>query len=172
VKGADTLGLLAPAGLLRLGVPGHGLVRRLGLIVAGHGDLTGLGPRRLLGRAAQGRAYRIAGNATADLATWDLALLPGELAELQQLEVDLSLLGFGEDELAKLLEPGVKHGLTDPDEIPEPPDEAITQSGELWVLGEHRLLCGDGGRAADVPIVFACRTHRPRAGPPKPATEG
>ena len=77
----------------------------------------------------QARAYRIADNATADLATWDLELLPGELAELQQLDVDLSVLGFGEDELAKLLDPGVKAGLTDPDEVPEPPDEAITRPG-------------------------------------------
>jgi DNA modification methylase len=98
----------------------------------------------------QARAYRIADNKTADLATWDLELLPGELAELQALDVDLSLLGFGEDELAELLDPGVKQGLTDPDEVPEPPDEAITQPGDLWVMGEHRLLCGDSGIAADV----------------------
>ena len=70
----------------------------------------------------QTKAYRIADNATGDLAAWDLELLPSELAELQQLDVDLSLLGFGEDELATLLDPGVKAGLTDPDAIPEPPD--------------------------------------------------
>ena len=98
----------------------------------------------------QAKAYRIADNKTADLATWDLELLPGELAELQALDVDLSLLGFGEDELAELLDPGVKQGLTDPDDVPEPPDEAITQPGDLWVMGEHRLLCGDSGVAADV----------------------
>ena len=63
----------------------------------------------------QAKAYRIADNKIADLATWDLELLPGELAELQALDVDLSLLGFGEDELAELLDPGVKQGLTDPD---------------------------------------------------------
>ena len=98
----------------------------------------------------QAKAYRIADNATADLATWDLELLPGELAELQQLDVDLSLLGFPEDELAMLLDPGVKAGLTDPDSIPDPPDEAITQPGDLWVMGDHRLLCGDSSSAADV----------------------
>jgi len=98
----------------------------------------------------QARAYRVADNQTADLATWDLELLPGELAELQALDVDLSLLGFGEDELAELLDPGVKQGLTDPDDVPEPPDEATTQPGDLWVLGNHRLLCGDSGIAADV----------------------
>lgn len=98
----------------------------------------------------QAKTYRIADNKTGDLATWDLELLPGELAELQQLDVDLSVLGFGADELAQLLDPGVKAGLTDPDDVPEPPDEAITQPGDLWVLGNHRLLCGDSAKMEDV----------------------
>ena len=63
----------------------------------------------------QAKAYRIADNKTADLAQWDLELLPGELAELQALDVDLSLLGFDDNELTKLFDPGVKAGLTDPD---------------------------------------------------------
>jgi len=98
----------------------------------------------------QAKAYRIADNATADLATWDLQLLPGELVELQRLDVDLSLLGFSKDELSALFNPGVKPGLTDPDEIPAPPDAATTQPGDLWVLGDHRLLCGDSSSAPDV----------------------
>ena len=96
------------------------------------------------------RAYRIADNKTAELAEWNLDLLPIELAELQGAGVDWSLLGFDTDELAKLLDPGVQQGLTDPDEIPEPPDEAITQPGDLWVLGDHRLLCGDSSKPEDV----------------------
>ncbi|MBP9032295.1 MAG: ParB N-terminal domain-containing protein [Pseudomonadales bacterium] len=96
------------------------------------------------------RAYRIADNKTAELAEWNLELLPIELAELQGAGIDWSLLGFDADELAKLLDPGVKEGLTDPDDIPEPPDEAITKPGDLIVLGDHRLLCGDSGSAADV----------------------
>jgi DNA modification methylase len=115
----------------------------------------------------QAKAYRIADNATADLATWDLELLPGELAELQALDVDLSLLGFGEDELAELLDPGVKQGLTDPDDVPEPPDEAITQPGDLWVMGEHRLLCGDSGIAADVDrLLYGQPIHLVNTDPP------
>ena len=66
------------------------------------------------------------------------------------MDFDLELLGFSKDELAKLLDPGVKEGLTDPDEVPEPPDEAITQPGDLWILGDHRLLCGDSGKPEDV----------------------
>ena len=98
----------------------------------------------------QARAYRIADNKTADLAEWDLELLPIELAELQAMDIDLSLLGFDEDELAKLLGSGVEQGLTDPDEIPEPPDEAVTKPGDLIILGDHRLLCGDSGNGDDV----------------------
>ena len=96
------------------------------------------------------RAYRIIDNKTAELAEWNLELLPIELAELQGAGIDWSLLGFDDDELARLLDPGVQQGLTDPDEVPEPPDEAITQPGDLWILGEHRLLCGDSSSAADV----------------------
>ncbi len=96
------------------------------------------------------RAYRIADNKTAELAEWNLELLPLEMAELQGAGIDWSLLGFDQDELAKLLDPGVKQGLTDPDEVPEPPDEATTRPGDLWLLGEHRLLCGDSGSVADV----------------------
>jgi DNA modification methylase len=60
------------------------------------------------------------------------------------------LLAFDDKELAQLLNPGVKDGLTDADEVPEPPDAAITQPGDLWILGEHRLLCGDSAKPDDV----------------------
>jgi len=96
------------------------------------------------------RAYRIADNKTAELSDWNYDLLPIELGELQAGDYDLRLLGFNQDELAKLLDPGVKDGLTDPDDVPAPPDEATTQPGDLWILGDHRLLCGDSGSVADV----------------------
>lgn len=98
----------------------------------------------------QARAYRIADNKLGDLAEWNLELLPIELSELQLTGLDLSLLGFDQDELAKLLQGELKEGLTDPDEIPEPPDEAVTQAGDLWILGDHRLLCGDSSKPEDV----------------------
>ncbi len=107
---------------------------------------------------AQIKAYRIADNKTADLATWDYELLPIELAKLQEANFDLELLGFSKDELAKLLDPGVKDGLTDPDEVPEPLDEAITQPGDLWILGDHRLLCGDSSKPEDVDRLLAGAT--------------
>jgi DNA modification methylase len=68
---------------------------------------------------------------------------------------DLGLLGFDPDELAKLLDPTLRDGLTDPDDVPDPPDAAITQPGDLWVLGNHRLLCGDSSKPADVDRLLA-----------------
>src|SRR5260221_9146745 len=81
---------------------------------------------------AQIKAYRIADNQTNSLAEWDYELLPIELLNLKGMDFDLGLLGFGEDELTKLLSADLKDGLCDPDEIPEPPDEATTQPGDLW----------------------------------------
>jgi len=98
------------------------------------------------------RAYRIADNQTATLAEWDFEILPIELAELREGGFDMDLLAFDEEELARLLTEGagVQEGLTDPDDVPEPPDEAVTQPGDLWILGNHRLLCGDAGSTDDV----------------------
>ena len=99
---------------------------------------------------AQIKAYRIADNKSAELADWNYELLPIELSELKGMDFDLGLLGFSTDELAELLDTGVKDGLTDPDEIPLPPDEAITKPGDLWILGNPRLLCGDSGKPEDL----------------------
>ncbi|MCK6486588.1 MAG: DNA modification methylase [Phycisphaerae bacterium] len=98
----------------------------------------------------QVRAFRVADNKLHELSDWDIDLLAVELAELKALEVDLDSLGFGADELAQLLDPGVKEGECDPDHVPEPPDEAVTQPGDLWLLGNHRLACGDSASEADV----------------------
>jgi DNA modification methylase len=113
------------------------------------------------------KAYRIADNQTASLATWDYDLLPIELAELQGMNYDLGLLGFDPDELAKLLDPTLKDGLCDPDDVPEPPDEATTQPGDLWLLGEHRLLCGDSGNIDDVDrLLDGASIHLVNTDPP------
>ncbi len=104
---------------------------------------------------AQIKAYRLADNQLATLAEWDFEMLPIELADLQGMDFDLNLLGFAADELAQLLDGDVASGLTDPDEIPEPPDAAITQPGDLWRLGDHHLLCGDGSLPADVDRLLA-----------------
>ncbi|TWU12082.1 Modification methylase DpnIIB [Symmachiella macrocystis] len=98
---------------------------------------------------AQVRAYRIADNQTATLAEWDADLLSLELADLQAMGFDLELTGFSEDELAKWSGDKMKEGLTDPDEVPDAPDEPITKNGDLWLLGSHRLLCGDSTSIED-----------------------
>jgi hypothetical protein len=113
------------------------------------------------------RAYRIADNKTAEIAEWNYDLLPIELSALQEANYDLGLLGFNAEELAKLMDTGVNEGLTDLDEIPEPPDEAVTQPGDLWILGNHRLLCGNSSSPADLDRLLAGAAIPPRTDPDK-----
>jgi DNA modification methylase len=132
-------------------------------IIAGHGRV--LAARKLgLDRVpvielahmseAQKRAYVVADNRLALNAGWDEALLRLELADLSELGFDIGLIGFGEGELERLLSGEGKVGLTEDDEAPALPQHAITQRGDLWVLGEHRLLCGDATVLADVERVL------------------
>lgn len=92
---------------------------------------------------AQRKAYIIADNQLPLNAGWNLDLLKLEIENLQELDYDLSLLGFEDDFLDGLLEPEENIGLTDEDSVPELPEEPITVLGDIWVLGEHRLMCGD-----------------------------
>lgn len=75
-------------------------------------------------------------------AGWDNELLAIELSDLQDMGYDLSLTGFNEDEI-KELQPILTEGLTDEDAVPDVPDEPITKLGDVWILGNHRLMCGD-----------------------------
>ncbi|HEV2293853.1 MAG TPA: DNA modification methylase [Tepidisphaeraceae bacterium] len=103
---------------------------------------------------AQVKAYRLADNATNELAEWDYDLLPIELSALRDEHFDLGLLGFDPEELERLLSGEVAQGLTDPDEVPELPEEATTREGDLWQLGDHRLLCGNSTVAPDVAALM------------------
>ena len=132
-----------------------------GVIIAGH---TRWKAARKLGLAKvpvhvatdltpeQVRAYRITDNKTGELAEWDMEILPIELAELREGGFDMDLLAFDGEELGRLLTEGagVQQGLTDPDAVPEPPDEAITRKGDIWILGDHRLMCGDSSSPEDL----------------------
>lgn len=121
-------------------------------VIAGHGRLLAA---RKLGQTevptielshlseAQRKAYVIADNQLAMNAGWDTSLLSLELGDLQEAGFDLDLLGFDEKELAKLLEPEEVEGLTDEDAIPAPPPEPKTRLGDIYQLGNHRLMCGD-----------------------------
>jgi DNA modification methylase len=83
--------------------------------------------------------------ANRDALTALLASVETDSAAVQALLTDLAA-----GEITPFLDPGEKAGLTDPDEIPEPPDEPVTQLGDLWLLGQNRLLCGDSSKAEDV----------------------
>jgi len=93
------------------------------------------------------RPFR-ADNKLALNAGWDDQLLAIELKGLGGLGFDLGLTGFGELELGALFAEKTD-GLTDPDEAPEPPEYPVSMSGDLWLLGRHRILCGDSTVAID-----------------------
>lgn len=135
------------------------LVDDSGTIIAGHGrvlaakslglesvptlTISNLTPEQI-------RAYVIADNKLALNAGWDEQLLALELGELQAAGYDLSLTGFGESELDTLFaKVGITDGLTDPDEIPVDPP-TVAQPGDIWILGKHRVVCGDSTNADDV----------------------
>jgi DNA modification methylase len=99
---------------------------------------------------AQVRAYRLADNQTATLSQWNDDALSRELAELQKMQFDLRLTGFSDEDLALLLDTPPAAGLADPDDVPGPPEEPLTKSGDHWLLGTHRLLCGDSSKVEDV----------------------
>jgi len=91
----------------------------------------------------QKKAYIIADNKLALNAGWDEDLLRLELGNLDENDFDLSLTGFDDDELKNLLLPEQVNGLVDEDQVPEVPKEPVTVEGDIWILGNHRLICGD-----------------------------
>jgi len=121
-------------------------------VIAGHGRLLAA---RKLGQKevpvielahmteSQKRAYVIADNQLAMNAGWDTTLLSLELADLKEQGFEMDVLGFDPKELDKLLEPEQVDGLTDEDAVPEAPVEPKTKLGDIYQLGNHRLMCGD-----------------------------
>jgi len=154
------------ASMVEFGWTNPVLVDEEGGILAGHGRLLAA---RKLGLAevpvirfehlseAQKRAYLIADNQLALQAGWDDALLGEELAWLRDESFDLDLIGFDASELERLLSIADGEAASDEgeDEVPEPPEEPVSRPGDLWVLGDHRLLCGDATVLADVERVLS-----------------
>lgn len=103
----------------------------------------------------QRKALIIADNKLALNSDWDTSLLAIELKDLQDLGFDLNLTGFNGDELANLLKPDQIAGLTDEDATPEVPEVAKTQLGDVYQLGEHRLMCGDSASLDDAEKLMA-----------------
>jgi DNA modification methylase len=95
---------------------------------------------------AQIRAFRLVVNRSVTWAEWDMDQLSAELAALGAVHFDLTLTGFDEAELQQLL----GSPMADPDEIVEPEPVAISRAGDLWILGAHRLRCGDSTARSDV----------------------
>ena len=140
------------------------VVDRDGMVLAGNGTLdaalalgwTEIDITRSDLVGARAKAYAVADNRTAELAVWDDAMLAEALAEIEADEdFDSVCTGFDEAEIERAINKGTGAGGVDEDETPEPPAEPITKSGDLWLLGEHRLLCGDSTKAEDVGRVMA-----------------
>jgi ParB-like chromosome segregation protein Spo0J len=126
-------------------------------VIAGHGRLAAARKLELIEvpvielthlSAIQKKAYILADNRIAANAGWDDELLGVELAELQDAGFDLALTGFTEDEWDALIagDEGTE-GLTDEDAVPEVTDDAVTKPGDVWLLGEHKVICGDATKA-------------------------
>jgi DNA modification methylase len=138
------------------------LVTEEGMIIAGHGRVRAarkLGLREVPVMVATGwskaqiQAYALADNKLALNAGWDEDLLALEIAELQEIGFEIDLIGFSIDEIAALGSLA-NAGLTDPDAVPEPPANPVAKTGDVWLLGRHRLLCGDSTVAADVAKIL------------------
>jgi DNA modification methylase len=143
-------------------IAGHGRLlaaRKLGLAQVPTIELSHLTP-------AQRRAYVLADNRLALSAGWDEEMLRLELGDLGELGFDLALIGFDAGEIGALLA-GDRGGLTDPDAVPEPPANPVTRPGDVWILGRHRLVCGDATDPAAVDQVLAgVRPHLMVTDPP------
>jgi hypothetical protein len=103
---------------------------------------------------AQKRAYAIADNKLTLNGGWDEGLLGLEIAELEVLGFDLDLIGFTDVERAALAAQ-LTEGLTDPDDVPDLPSDPVARAGDVWILGPHRLLCGDRTSPADTDKLLA-----------------
>jgi DNA modification methylase len=165
VHGADQVAKLA-ASMAEFGWTVPCLVAEDGELIAGHGRVlaaTQLGlteaPVIVLGHLteAQRRAYRIADNRLSELASWDEALLSAELQDLLADDFDLSLVGFSDGELDQLLafDDAGEDGADDGEDVPEPPQDPVSRPGDLWLLGPHRLLCGDATVITDLDRLMA-----------------
>ena len=150
---SDTQVLQIASSIKEFGFTNPILIDEHGGVIAGHGRIMGakkLGidevPTITLSGLtdAQRKAYVIADNKLALNSGWDEELLKIELQALDEIDFDLSVIGFDDDELSSYLDDNqLTEGLTDEDDVPEPPEKPVTREGDVWLLGNHRLMCGD-----------------------------
>ena len=165
------------------------LVDDQGVLIAGHGRVLAaqsLGWAEAAVMVAEGwtdaekRAYALADNKLAMNAGWSPEILALELDELRDMDFDLSLIGFTQEEMDALTPVEMTPGLTDEDAVPEAPVVPVTKLGDVWVCGKHRVMCGDstsmdaveklmGGQKADMVftdppynVAVIGGTHDPR----------
>jgi DNA modification methylase len=143
------------------------LIDEHGSIIAGHGRVMAARKLKLTEvptitlshlNETQRRAYVIADNKLALNAGWDEELLRIEIEALKGSDFDIGLLGFDDDELSNLFPEEIPPGLTDEDEVPETPVDPITKRNDVWILGKHRLMCGDSTSISDVEKLMAGAT--------------
>jgi ParB-like chromosome segregation protein Spo0J len=168
IHGADQVAKIA-ASMAQFGWTVPCLVAEDGELIAGHGRILaaaelGLSeaPVIVLDHLTeeQRRAYRLADNKLTELGTWDEALLAGELQELLAEDVNLAMLGFSDAELDQLLAfdgSGEEAAGDDGEVVPEAPVDPVSRPGDLWLLGPHRLLCGDATVITDLDRLMAGR---------------
>lgn len=145
-----------------------------GGVIAGHGRIMAA---RKLGiddvpvmvatgwSEAQKKAYVLADNKLTLNSDWDVGLLGAELEGLAELGFDVGLTGFSDDEFAALTVDKTE-GLTDPDAVPDAPDDPVTVTGDVWVMGKHRIVCGDSTDESawtnlDIGAGFVCFSSPP-----------
>ena len=170
--GADQVAKIA-ASMARYGWTNPVLVAADGEVIAGHGRILAAAELGLTEAPVivldhlteeERKAYRIGDNKLTELGAWDEALLAGELQELLAEDIDLGMLGFSDAELDRLLAfdgSGEEAAGDDGEDIPEAPVDPVSRPGDLWLLGPHRLLCGDATVITDLDRLMAGREGRP-----------
>ena len=168
IHGADQVAKIA-ASMAQFGWTVPVLVAGDGEVIAGHGRILAAAELGLTEAPVivldhlteeQRRAYRLADNKLTELGAWDEALLAGELQELLAEDVDLAMLGFSDAELDQLLAfdgSGEEAAGDDGEDVPEAPVDPVSRPGDLWLLGPHRLLCGDATVITDLDRLMAGR---------------
>ncbi len=166
------------ASIVEFGFVNPVLMDEAGVLIAGHGRVLAakklgldVAPAIRLGHLteAQARAFRLADNQIALNAGWDAAMLRTELLDLKSIGFDMNLVGFSQADLAAMMagDSGAVDEAAADEPAPEPPVDPVSRPGDLWIMGEHRLLCGDSTNASDVArLLDGGRPHLMASDPP------